>query len=115
MKELICIVCPKGCRLHVGEDGNVTGNSCPRGAQYGYDEATHPKRILTTTVAVYGGRYRRCPVRTADAIPKEFLPDAMNILKRIVLDAPVTSGQIVFQGICGTNIDVIATRDMKKI
>ena len=26
MKELICIMCPKGCRLTVDDDLNVTGN-----------------------------------------------------------------------------------------
>ena len=33
MKELICIVCPKGCHLRVDEDNGyaVTGNGCPRG------------------------------------------------------------------------------------
>ena len=33
MKELICIVCPKGCHLQVDEahDYAVTGNSCPGG------------------------------------------------------------------------------------
>ena len=32
MKELICIVCPRGCHLTVDEDHGytVTGNSCPR-------------------------------------------------------------------------------------
>ena len=34
MKALICIICPKGCRLQVDEKNRfaVTGNSCPRGA-----------------------------------------------------------------------------------
>ena len=33
MKELICIVCPRGCRLTVDENNDyaVTGNSCKRG------------------------------------------------------------------------------------
>ncbi len=40
MKELICIVCPKGCHLQVDEqnDYQVFGNSCPRGAEYGKNE-----------------------------------------------------------------------------
>ena len=34
MRELICIVCPQGCRLRVEEkqDYRVTGNRCARGA-----------------------------------------------------------------------------------
>lgn len=33
MKELICIVCPRGCHLKVDEacGYTVTGNGCPRG------------------------------------------------------------------------------------
>ena len=40
MKELICIVCPKGCHLKVDEENGcaVTGNGCPRGAEYGKNE-----------------------------------------------------------------------------
>ena len=31
MKELICIVCPRGCHLHVDDENGytVSGNSCP--------------------------------------------------------------------------------------
>ena len=48
MKELICIVCPKGCHLKVDEENNyaVTGNACPRGAEYGAAELQHPVRVL---------------------------------------------------------------------
>ena len=35
MKELICIMCPKGCHLTVDDELNVTGNTCPRGVTYG--------------------------------------------------------------------------------
>ena len=37
MKELICIVCPNGCYLRVDEEKDylVTGNACPRGAEFG--------------------------------------------------------------------------------
>ena len=44
MKELICIVCPRGCHLKVDEANGckVTGNSCPRGEQYGKAELLNP-------------------------------------------------------------------------
>ena len=37
MTNIICITCPKGCHLSVDEENGyaVTGNSCPRGAEYG--------------------------------------------------------------------------------
>ena len=52
MKELICIVCPRGCHLTIDENKNVTGNSCPRGVQYAINEVTNPMRMLTSTVFI---------------------------------------------------------------
>ena len=73
MKEVICTCCPKGCHLQVDEanDYKVTGNGCPNGIAYGKEELTHPTRIITSTVRVEGGLYPRCPVKTAQAVPKE--------------------------------------------
>ena len=61
MTELICIVCPKGCHLKVDEEKDfaVTGNGCPRGAEYGKKELTNPTRVITSTVCVEGGAIRR--------------------------------------------------------
>ena len=51
MANIICIVCPKGCHLTVDESTlAVTGNACPRGAEYGKNELTHPVRVVTSTV-----------------------------------------------------------------
>ena len=54
MKELICIVCPKGCHLKVDEENGwaVSGNSCPKGAEYGRTELQnraydYAKKLLT--------------------------------------------------------------------
>ena len=68
MKELICIVCPKGCHLRVDEDNGyaVTGNGCPRGAEYGKIELTHPTRVVTSTVKCQGAAHpaaRSRPIR----------------------------------------------------
>ena len=54
MTELICITCPKGCHLSVDEknDYAVTGNSCPRGVEYGKSELLHPVRVVTSTVRI---------------------------------------------------------------
>ena len=60
MKDLVCIVCPRGCRLTVDEaqDYKVTGNGCPRGAEYGRTELQNPTRTRTTTVCGAGGLHR---------------------------------------------------------
>ncbi len=116
MKNLICIVCPKGCHLQVDEDNGyaVTGNSCPRGAEYGKTELLHPTRVLTSTVRVDGGLHRRLPVKTSAPIPTELMFEAMNALNGVTLTAPVTVGQVVLYDLLGTGVDVVATREMKK-
>ena len=64
-KVLNCINCPLSCELTATvEDGvvtNVTGNFCPRGAQYAKEELTAPTRMLTSTVRVDGGRLPLLP------------------------------------------------------
>lgn len=114
MKELICIVCPQGCHLKVDEENGfaVTGNSCPRGAEYGKMEMTHPTRVVTSTVRCEGGLYPRCPVKTDRAIPKEKIFEVMQALEGIVLTAPVRVGQVVVGDVCGTGADVVATREL---
>lgn len=115
MKELICIVCPKGCRLQVDEEHGyaVTGNSCPRGAEYGRNELLHPTRVLTSTVRVQGGLHRRLPVKTTAPIPKELIFEAMDTLNEVHLTAPVHLGQVVIHDLLGTGVDVVSTREMK--
>lgn len=112
MKELVCIVCPRGCRLQVDEANNyaVTGNGCPRGAEYGQNELRHPTRVLTTTVRVTGGAHRRLPVKTDRPIPKELLFAAMEAVNALAVAAPVRPGQVIAHDLLGTGADLIAGR-----
>ena len=112
MKELVCIVCPKGCRLRVDEENGylVSGNSCVRGAEYGKNEILNPTRVLTSTVKMEGSLYRRCPVKTNIAVPKGKLFDIMNALNAITLTSPVQVGQVIIENVCGTGANVIATK-----
>lgn len=114
MKELICIVCPKGCRLTVDEARGyaVTGNSCPRGAEYGKAELTHPTRVVTSTVRCTGGAHPRCPVKTDRPVPKGKVFDVIEALEGVTLTAPVSVGQVVLENVCGTGANIIATRDL---
>ena len=114
MTNLTCIGCPLGCRLEVDENNDyaVTGNLCNRGAEYGKNELKNPLRVLTTTVSIEGAMHGRCPVRTESAIPKEMLFDAMKVLSKIKIQAPVKCGQVVLSDILGTGVNVIATRDL---
>ena len=113
MKELVCIVCPKGCRLRVDEENGyaVTGNSCPRGAVYGHDELVNPTRVLTSTVKIEGGLYPRLPVKTDKPIPKGKIWDVMKLLDGITLHVPVQVGERI-AAVPGTDAFVVASRDM---
>ncbi len=114
MKELICIVCPKGCRLHVDpqNDFTVTGNACPRGAVYGRNEICNPRRILTSTVRIRGAVSRRCPVKTNREIPKDAVFQVAEALDSVEVTAPVHIGDVVIENVCGTGADIVITRNL---
>ena len=116
MKELICIVCPQGCHLTVDEDNGfaVTGNGCPRGAEYGKVELTAPTRTVTSTVRCEGGARPRCPVKTDRPVPKGSVFAVMEALEGVTLAAPVKVGQVVVENVCGTGADIVATRDLER-
>ena len=114
MTKFICIVCPKGCHLEVDENNNyaVTGHDCVRGVEYGQTELKNPTRVITSTVKITGALHRRCPVKTAQPIPKGLISDAMRLLDSVELTAPVKIGQVVVEDICGTGVAFVATRSM---
>lgn len=114
MTEITCIGCPLGCRLSVDVENDyaVSGNSCKRGEAYGKNELKNPTRVLTTTVKASGGIHSRCPVRTEEPIPKGMLFEAMELLQKVELTAPVKCGDVVVENILNTGVNVIATRDL---
>ena len=111
VRELTCIVCPKGCPLKVelenGAVANVTGHTCPRGKQYAIDDCTHPMRTITTTVRATDGS--GIPVKTATTIPKELMFECMKEINKAVLPLPAHIGDVVIANILGTGADVIVT------
>ena len=114
MKELVCIVCPRGCRLKVDEENGyaVTGNSCPKGAEYGKKELTAPTRVITSTVKISGAAIARCPVKTDRAIPKAMIFDAMKLLDSVELTSPVKTGDVALADVLGTGANFVVTRDL---
>lgn len=114
-KELICIACPQGCHLTIEdtpEGYQVSGNRCKRGVTYGINEMTAPKRMVTSTVKLTGGRYPRLPVRTKQDIPKELIFECMKQLNRITVSSPVKMGDVILHNLLDTGVDIIAARDM---
>ena len=114
IRELTCIVCPKGCQLKVElEDKkviSVTGNTCKRGVTYAETECIAPMRTLTTTAAVEGGGV--VPVKTDKAIPKELLLDAMKEVNAARVKADAKLGDVVIENLLGTGANVVTTRNV---
>ncbi|WP_105616595.1 DUF1667 domain-containing protein [Vallitalea okinawensis] len=112
--EMICIVCPLGCRLKVTENVElrVEGNKCKRGKEYALKELTFPTRVLPTTVSIKNGILPRLPVKTNAPIPKDKIFDAMKIINKVEVVAPTKVGDIIIANILDTGVDVVATRDM---
>lgn len=114
MKELICITCPKGCRLTVDEsDGiKVNGYGCERGIVYARKELTDPTRVLTSTVKAEGGPLARLPVKSDRDVPKPMLRDIVIELEKITAHCPVQCGQVLVENILGTGANIVATRSL---
>lgn len=116
MKEMICIVCPRGCHLKVDEENNykVTGNHCPKGEEYGRNEVLNPLRVVTSTVRIQSEECPRCPVKTDGSIPKKDVLRAMELLDDVELNPPVKRGDTVIKNILGTTVSFVATRDIQE-
>ena len=112
MKELTCIVCPRGCRLKVDDDLNVTGNFCPRGAQYAKDELTDPKRMITSFVRVKNRKDTVVSVKTSTASPKGMIFEVMEEINKVGVDAPTHIGDIAIKNVLGTGADIVITKNI---
>jgi CxxC motif-containing protein len=116
----LCIGCPLGCRLEVDENEcheivEVRGFSCKRGREYAEQEHTDPRRTVTTTMGVRGGRVPRLPVKTQETVPKRLVLDVCDALRTVIVDAPVHLGDVILPDVLGTGVDVVATRDMDAV
>lgn len=112
-RNLVCIICPRGCSLRVegsGNDWKVSGNSCAKGAHYAMDECTHPVRTVTSIVRVSNREDTMVSVKTSAPIPKEHIFDAMQIIRALTAEAPVHIGDVLCPAVFGA--DVIATKDI---
>lgn len=116
-----CTTCPSECLLTVeverdadgvAEVRSVAGNSCPRGDKFAHQELTCPMRVLTTTVAASGGDEALLPVRTAETIPLALHAQAMDLIRGLVIEAPIRMGDAVLENLLNTNIDLIASMDI---
>jgi CxxC motif-containing protein len=116
IEKVICTTCPKGCTLEVTRDGDTIIsiiNGCKRGHEYAKQELTDPRRMVATTVKISGGIDPLLPVYTSAPFPKPRIPELLQSLREVELQAPVKMGFAVLKNVLGTGIDILASRDMK--
>ena len=113
MKELTCIVCPRGCRLKVDDNMEVSGNACPRGKIYAINELTHPTRTITSSIRVTNRPYTIVSVKTDKPIPKDKMFDVMKEIDKLTVEAPTIIGQVVKANILGLDSNIIITKNIE--
>ena len=114
-KDLVCIVCPIGCRLKAtGSHDNlsVSGNKCKKGIGYASEEINNPMRTVCTTVKIKGGIHSVIPVKTDRAIPEKYKLEVVKALNSIELKSPVKMGDVIIPDLFGTGVNIVAERDM---
>lgn len=117
-KEMICIICPLGCNIFVHYTlrgiQNIEGNQCNLGLEYAEKEILNPERTLTTTVRVKRGHLPLVSVKSEKPLPKERLFEAMNLLAKIEVEAPIRIGDKIVANLLDTGVDVVATKNIEK-
>lgn len=115
-KDLICIICPNGCRLHgtltEGGELEVTGNRCIRGKTFAGRELTDPTRSLTTTVKTAFDDFPYLPVRTDGEIPKYAIAKVLEELRSVLVTERMTCGDVVLENAAGTGVKIIVTANL---
>lgn len=119
-QKLTCIGCPLGCSISVslsnnGEVSKITGNTCKKGEEYARKEVTNPSRVVTSIVKINNGDVNMVSVKTAEDIPKGKIFDCMEALKKVTVTAPVQIGEVIIKNVCGTGVDVIATKKVNAL
>ena len=110
-RELICILCPRGCTLTAEINENTvttTGNACPNGAKYAQNECLHPVRTVTATVRVANRKDTMVSVKTATPVDKNSMPTVMATLRKVTVNAPVAIGDVIPVSVEGS--EIIATK-----
>jgi CxxC motif-containing protein len=118
-RELVCIVCPNGCRLEVelveGETlqvGEVSGNLCDKGPGWAEQEILNPVRSIASSVLVRGGTFPLVSVKTDGPIPRGKIFEVMGEIKGLEVNAPVHIGDRLILGPGGTDCAIVATRNV---
>jgi CxxC motif-containing protein len=104
-----------GCLVKVTtQDGKITdiaNYTCKKGKEYAKDELSNPTRMVTAVMPV-DGRAEPLSVKTRKFIPKDKIFDCLEAIRAAKVALPVAIGDIVVPDVCGTGVDVIATKHL---
>ncbi|MEE0945631.1 MAG: DUF1667 domain-containing protein [Acutalibacteraceae bacterium] len=112
-KNIICIICPRGCQLKVTEQNGeiaVSGNACKRGENYAVAECTNPLRTVTSIVRVSNRVDTMVSVKTSQPVPKAKIDEVMKLIRETQVVAPVKIGDVIKADVYGA--DIIATKNI---
>lgn len=115
-KKIICVGCPKGCRITIEAEGDeikeIRGFDCQKGSEYAREEYKNPTRILPTTVRVKNGQFPLVPVKTDKPIPRSSLLPSMKVIAEKEVEAPIELGGVIISDLLATGADLVATRSI---
>lgn len=117
-KEMVCILCPLGCKMQVQkkpcttEELSVRGQKCGLGVDYAFDEYTNPTRTVTSTVVIHNALLPRLPVKTDKPIPKNLVFEVLKEIAGVEVTGPVKIGTVLIEKLLGTDSNLIATRSL---
>lgn len=115
IKEITCIGCPMGCRITAEvDDGkviSVSGYTCNIGKKYAEEELTCPTRMVTSLMRACGSK-TPLSVKTSKPIEKSRIFDCLAEIQQNTASLPVHIGDKLIVGVCGTDVDIIATKEL---
>ena len=118
-KKITCILCPLGCKITFRLNGEkfkpLDGYKCKQGIDYARSEALDPKRTLTSSMLIINGDWPLVSVKTTQPIPKNKIFNVLKEIKQTVVKAPVKCGDTLIKNVGNTDINVIATKTVRKI
>ncbi len=118
-REITCIICPIGCKILVTNEemkrGVIKGNKCKKGIEYARNEILNPRRILTSSIRVYGGEWPLVSVKSSNPVPKEKIFTILEALHKTTIQAPIKSQQCIIKNVANTGVDIIATKTVRSL
>lgn len=113
-----CPRCEKACSLQIDFQGNellaVNGHRCPVGIEFAESLFGPPHKIVSVSVSVKGGVYPSVMARTARKIPPDKSMEVIREANRLVVEAPIRTGQVLARNVAGTGSELIAVRDVER-